>query len=454
MIDQKEIGKLKKELNEIKGLIVELSKESDNDPEFNNISNSIDSISGTVDNVQQAQIALNNSKIEGNVYNGPVNVFILEKGGGGKYEELDLEQLKELLDSYYTSLTKFIEDQSENILRKMKSLATKNHVTKKINELYSKIEKLFEELPDKLKIEIDYARIEKAIDESGKKTVKEINKHITSKIKGLKSTLENIEQKQDELNKKQDDILNILKDFEKELDNLSKKEDLAEINTKLKDIISQIERSKDGIKDYIDKSKDEIKNEIRGIVTRILDHINNSQKKIFEKIDESKGEILQNISLNFRVLITLLSPMIQNVQNIRTEIDVINNKLNQIIAYLRHYRPDPGGGGGSDPDNPSSHNYELVWVIAKDTSAAQELVDSGTFSDYPNDSDKYIIVNNYIGEGNLPNIEVNLDSPDTSQANLTSLSSLMHTRGFKVKKIVLLLGARVVSTNSPWRWDI
>ncbi len=459
--------------------------------------NSIDIIELETKNLmlQKGNINTNGNALVNSSVGGDNTQLIIGGKYGGKYSGEDIiKVLKKILIDIFKDKDKPEKtteiDIDFNAFKKElygKISSLRGHITGQCTSLYESLSDLIKTENNEIKKEISDIKsalagmpkeIETIISEYLEVVVRFFAHYaskldeINNKIKGLESSIDSLYRDVNEIRKEFNDNLNVLIDFlaniEKRLERIEQGVDDA--NRTLIDVLDRLNHAAttddiDALLLYIEQFHDII-NQTVNIQTDLLRNIQTTLGNIIVATNNiySQGRGNRQILINLVRRINNIETTLHNVAT-RDDITALRNDMNANFDIIRQLIQtvltvlERDGGGGEDPGGgeetiPAGARFELVWVIARNQATAQHLEQINDLPGYPNHSNDYIILNYFL---NPHQLHVQLNQESLSQlihTHIPNLATEMSNRGFQLNEVYLRLGARIIGTQRPWRWDI
>ncbi len=374
--------------------------------------------------------------------------------------EINYTKINEFLEKeLYPKIKNYIYRRSNDIIQKINGeqakqhKKTRDHVTRKIRDLLNKIPSAIDLGPLIKRLDTilrNTGRLlleqKKGIDlitrelQIAQNSIHNLTQQTRAEFSRISSQLDRIEADVDTANRGIIEILN-------RLDNTAKRHDIEELDRLINELfeilqrrqeieINMIQRIQDSLDDYVLPSIDALYRQGHqnyALLTQIAYRTRSIEQKLQ---DIATRQDVQNLD-----------------QNMRTRFNTIDQQLQRILEMLGQGRgrEDPGGGDETVPDGAQ---FELVWVMARNQAAAQHLEQTNDLPGYPNHSNDYIILNYFL---NPHQLHVHLNQESLSQLihnHIPHLAREMSNRGFQLNEVYLRLGARIIGTQRPWRWDV
>ena len=352
------------------------------------------------------------------------------------------DSIENVIKKKYTEFCKLVKSKIKELLNVISDIGPRNEeINSKIELIIQGVNTILEELSNKISYQLSILeklleKIDENVDElrgeiSGlKKEIKELGDALISSQNEIKETL-------NKHSKQLKTILEELKGLHADLDQVKKR--LEDINpSSLSEIYDLINK--------LNNKVEEVSRNVEGINDLIVEETIPVIKDISVKLGELASELPDQKRLLDEILKkTEQSIMILQSLPTRDEVKEMLDKLEERIKELiRSSRPIVRP---SEPDTTlNNKKFELRWVFVKNGKVADTIKKNEIF---PKQKD-YVSINPYYITANLNERKKEILASDY----LRKVASQIISKGFDLKKIYICLGARVVGTEKPWRWDI
>src|SRR4030042_3471985 len=369
-------------------------------------------------------------------------------------------QIKTIIDGTTDNITALIKERYDDLCKKFESklneiisaiskikTADDEKIISAFKSIFDKSQKIFRALSKRILGQLDTMQA----------LLNEINKNIgegmgavSAEVNSLRGEITNLS---NSLTTRQKAIGGALQKHSEQLETIIRT--LAEINKKIA-----------AIEELLRNLTPDSLNRLLGLISELtskVNEVNRGVKGIGDLIAERVIPVIERISGEVGDLATKFPEMAGAVNSILVKIDElsknmrdfpkrdeINQRFDRLEKLIRDIKNALGTRGpvGPGPDEPVyNKKFELMWILVKNEKVANDIKKDEIL---PKPKD-YVLIN-------PGHITVNLNEPDKERLAINHLREvafeLARKKGFDLDQVYICLGAKVVGTEKPWRWDI